>query len=71
MTDQCIHGDPGWQLTGQLTGHILLIVWSLYLRSCYLHDSEGTSFSAKLGIRMYAAPSTFRPLQCDALRRYP
>lgn len=36
-----------------------------------LHDSEGTSFSAKLGIRMYAAPSTFRPLQCDALRRYP
>ncbi len=25
-------------LAGQFTGHTLLIVWSLYLRSCYLHD---------------------------------
>ena len=38
-----------------------------------LHDSEGTSFSPKLSIciRMYAAPSKFRLLQCDALCRCP
>ncbi len=60
---------------GNLLVSLLVIYYSssgvCNLRSCYLHDREGDSFSAKLSIRMCAAPSTFRSLQCDALCRYP